>query len=187
MCVLGWGQPWRMEEWTQITKRWQVLQRESRKAARSWADLLTSKVINAQRRFKCVTPSTRPSKVGLGLVGLCLVPWKEWTMPYSLNQVIILIVGLQEKDKSPREQKELQSGCSDTGMRSQIVRKQAEPELRGSCGTISADGVQTDIHRSLVPARVWSCRWQLCGFACEDAWFLRHKGSNNLVVNAIYT
>lgn len=41
----------------------------------------------------------RPSKVGLGLVGFCLVQWEEWTVPYSLNQVIILIVGLQEKDK----------------------------------------------------------------------------------------
>ena len=86
----------------------------------------------------------RPSKVGLGLLGLCLVQWEEQTMSYSLNQVIIIIVGLQEKDKSPREQKELQSGCSDTGMRSQIVRKQAKPELRGSCGAISADGVQTE-------------------------------------------
>ena len=41
----------------------------------------------------------RPSKVGLGLVGLCSVQWEEQIMPCPLNQIIILIVGLQEKDK----------------------------------------------------------------------------------------
>lgn len=128
----------------------------------------------------------RPSKVGLGLVGFCLVQWEERTVPYSLNQVIILIVGLLEKEKFQ----------GNRGAPEGMFRHRNEKPNHQETSKSRVEGLvrshlswwRTDTHpRGPVPERAWSCGRQLCGFACEDVRFLRHKGSNNLVSNAVYT
>ena len=130
----------------------------------------------------------RPSKVGLGLVGFCLVQWEARTVPYSLNQVIILIVGLREKDKVQGNR-----GAPEGMFRHRNEKPNHQETSRSRVeGLVWSQPSQLTVHRLThprgpVPARTWSCRRQLCGFACEDARFLRHKGSNNLVANAVYT
>lgn len=114
------------------------------KVARSRADLLTSKVIKAQRRFECVMPSigfeAQQSRSGACWTLFGAVGRADNARP--LNQIIILIVGLQRKTKSKETE-----GAPKWMFRHRNEKpnhqKQAEPELKGSLGAISADGVQT--------------------------------------------